>query len=53
MGGQIVDATVVAAPKQRATEDERRALRDGRIPEDWGAEIRQNSPRRTGTPAGR
>src|SRR6188472_633456 len=31
MGGQIVDATVVAAPKQRNTEDEKRALREGRI----------------------
>jgi IS5 family transposase len=35
MGGQIVDATVVAAPKQRNTEDEKRALREGRIPQDW------------------
>jgi IS5 family transposase len=35
MGGQIVDATVVAAPKQRNTEDEKQALREGRIPEDW------------------
>ena len=30
MGGQIVDATVVAAPKQRNTEDEKRALKEGR-----------------------
>lgn len=35
MGGQIIDATVVAAPKQRNTEDEKRALREGRVPEDW------------------
>jgi len=35
MGGQIVDATIVSAPKQRDTEDEKRALREGRIPEDW------------------
>ena len=44
MGGQIVDATVVAAPKQRNTEDEKRALREGRIPEDWArkpAKLRQ------------
>ena len=34
MGGQIVDATVVAAPKQRNTEGEKQALREGRIPED-------------------
>ena len=35
MGGQIIDATVVAAPKQRNTEDEKHALREGRIPEEW------------------
>ena len=35
MGGQIIDATVVAAPKQRNTEDEKRALKEGRIPEAW------------------
>jgi transposase, IS5 family len=37
MGGQIVDATVVAAPKQRNTEEEKRALKEGRIPEAWAA----------------
>ena len=36
MGGQIVDATVVAAPKQRNTEDES-LLKGGRIPEAWAA----------------
>ena len=35
MGGQIIDATVVAAPKQRNTEDEKRALKEGRVPEEW------------------
>jgi hypothetical protein len=35
MSGQIVDATIVAAPKQRNTQEEKQALRDGRIPEDW------------------
>jgi hypothetical protein len=29
MGGQIGDATVVAAPKQRNPEDEKRALKGG------------------------
>jgi len=37
MGGQIIDATVVVAPKQRNTEDEKRALKEGRIPEAWAA----------------
>ena len=44
MGGQIVDATVVAAPKQRNTEEEKQALREGRIAEDWAkkpAKLRQ------------
>jgi IS5 family transposase len=35
MSGQIVDATIVAAPKQRNTQEEKIAIRDGRIPDDW------------------
>ncbi len=35
MGGQIVDATIVAAPKQRNTEAERATIRAGSIPEGW------------------
>jgi hypothetical protein len=44
MGGQIIDATVVPAPKQRNTEAEGRrqrpqggnaAIKEGRVPEDW------------------
>ena len=44
MGGQIVDATIGAAPKQGNTEAEKAALRDGRIPEGWAkkpAKLRQ------------
>ena len=44
MGGQIVDATIVAAPKQRNTEAERAALKAGEIPEGWSekpAKLRQ------------
>ena len=44
MGGQIVDATLVAAPKQRNRDDEKKAIREGRIPEDWkgkAAKLRQ------------
>jgi transposase, IS5 family len=37
MGGQIVDASLISAPKQRNTEDEKRAIKEGRIPEDWKA----------------
>jgi hypothetical protein len=35
MGGQIIDATVVPAPKQRNTWRRRRRSRKGRTPEDW------------------
>jgi hypothetical protein len=37
MGGQIIDATAVPAPKQRNTEEEKAAIKDGRIPENWKA----------------
>ena len=35
MSGQIVDASIIAAPKQRNTDDEKRAIREGRVPEHW------------------
>lgn len=35
MGGQIVDATLVCAPKQRNRQDEKAAIKAGRVPEDW------------------
>lgn len=35
MGGQIIDATIIAAPKQRNTEAEKKEIKAGRIPEDW------------------
>lgn len=35
MGGQIVDATIVAAPKQRNSDGEKRDIKEGRIPEAW------------------
>ncbi len=44
MGGQIIDATVVPAPKQRNTEEEKAAIKAGRIPERWKdrpAKVRQ------------
>jgi hypothetical protein len=30
MGGQIVDATLIAAPKQRNTQDEKDAIKAGK-----------------------
>lgn len=35
MGGQIIDASIVAAPKQRNTDGEKRDIKEGRIPEAW------------------
>ena len=44
MGGQIIDASIVAAPKQRNTEGEKRDIKEGRIPPEWAnkpAKLRQ------------
>jgi transposase, IS5 family len=35
MGGQIIDATLVAAPKQRNTDGEKAAIKAGEVPEAW------------------
>jgi transposase len=35
MSGQIIDATVVAAPRQRNTDAEKAILKAGEIPQDW------------------
>jgi transposase, IS5 family len=37
MSGQIIDASLVAAPKQRNTDKEKRAIKEGRVPEGWKA----------------
>ena len=37
MSGQLVDATIVSAPKQRNTKAEKQALKEGRIPDGWQA----------------
>jgi transposase, IS5 family len=44
MGGQIIDASIVAAPKQRNSEGEKRDIKEGRIPPEWAnkpARLRQ------------
>jgi len=41
MGGQIVDASIIAAPRQRMTDKERGTVRGGGIPEDWKAKPRK------------
>ena len=37
MGGQMIDASIIAAPRQRNTDAEKADLKAGRIPEDWAA----------------
>lgn len=37
MSGQIVDASLVSAPKQRNSDAEKRAIKEGRIPAEWKA----------------
>jgi IS5 family transposase len=44
MSGQIVDASIIAAPKQRNTDGEKRDIKEGRIPPEWAnrpAKLRQ------------
>ena len=68
MSGQIVDASIVAAPKQRNTEAEKADIKAGRVPTSWAerpAKLRQKDrdarwtvkfskakPREDGTPQG-
>ena len=51
MSGQIVDSSLVAAPKQRNTRDEKQAIKAGRsAPEIWPdqpAKARQFKPGKT------
>ncbi|MGK2921763.1 MAG: IS5 family transposase [Methyloceanibacter sp.] len=37
MGGQMIDASIVEAPRQRNTDGEKADLKAGRIPEAWAA----------------
>jgi hypothetical protein len=35
MGGQIIDASIVAAPKQRNGRDDNEAIKAGAMPDGW------------------
>jgi Transposase domain (DUF772) len=35
MGGQIIDATIVSAPKQHNSREENETIKGGKTPEDW------------------
>ena len=52
MSGQLVDASIVAAPKQRNTKKEKQAIKEGRVPR-IGRTDQPSSGRRTAMPAGR
>lgn len=42
MGGQMIDAAIVAAPKQRNGRDENTAVKAGKTPEDWETQPAKN-----------
>jgi len=44
MGGQIVDATIVAAPKQRNTDEEKKVIKEGRVPDAMEGQACQARP---------
>ena len=37
MSGQIVDATIISAPRQKMTQEEKEKVKEGEIPEEWKA----------------
>lgn len=45
MDGQIVDASIIAAPRQRMTDEERAIVKDGGILEGWAGEAGAERPR--------
>ena len=47
-GGQIVDASIVSAPKQRNSKDENEAIKAGETPGESGEETCQERPERQG-----
>lgn len=53
MGGQIVDASLVSAPKQRITRGEKKAIKAGRTAAETGPTTWPKPRRRIPTPAGR
>jgi IS5 family transposase len=45
MGGQIIDATLIAAPRQKLTIQEKAIIREGGTPEDWSQAKRAQKDR--------
>ena len=50
MGGQIVDATIVAAPKQRNTDAEKTDIKAGKVPDEWKDKPAKLAPEGSGCP---
>src|SRR5512136_2773831 len=48
--GQIIDASIIEAPRQRNSREENRQIKAGQIPEDWSG---RRNVRRIPMPAGR
>src|ERR1700730_4122322 len=42
MGGQIIDATIVSAPKQHNSGEENETIKEGETPEDWKSKPDKN-----------
>src|ERR1700730_4950525 len=42
MGGQIIDATLVSAPKQHNSGEENETIKEGETPEDWKSKPAKN-----------
>jgi len=40
--GQIIDASIVPAPKQRNTREENEQIKDGKVPDDWSQKKRSH-----------
>ncbi len=47
MGGQIIDASIVAVPKQRNSRNENARIRAGKTPEDWEKQPAKRSQKDT------
>ena len=45
MRGRIIDATLVAAPKQQLSEDEKAVIKGGGMPPDWSKAKRRKKDR--------
>jgi len=42
-GGQIIDASIIAAPRQRNTREENEAIKQGKMPEGWEEKPAKNA----------